>query len=284
MRLYGAAKIRVLVGCAPCQPYSGLNQKRPSALGMQPLERFAELITQVQPDVVSMENVRGLALEGKYPVFGQFLNTLRKQGYHVHHGVVNAADYGVPQDRHRLVLLASKLGPIGMTEPKIGKKPTVADAIGHLPVIRDGEQYKDDALHQSRKLSEINKSRIKATSHDGGDSRDWPENLKLSCHLKSSGKTFRNTVYGRMRWGRPAPTMTTQCVGLGNGRFGHPNQDRAISLREAALIQTFPSSYQFVRGRKYNTGDTARFIGNAVPIALAEAIGRSIKRHLQAHQ
>jgi DNA (cytosine-5)-methyltransferase 1 len=122
--------------------------------------------------------------------------------------------------------------------------------------------------------------RLKATPQ-GGSWADWSEDLQLKCHKKSSGKTYRS-IYGRMIWDDLAPTLTTHCTGIGNGRFGHPTQNRAISLREAALLQTFPRRYEFVKPRApLYSKIVSRQIGNAVPVRLGRIIARSIKRHLQ---
>lgn len=284
-RLFGdSAAIEVLVGCAPCQSFSGLNRRRKQRDKTVPLEKFARLIDGVRPHIVSMENVKGLANEEKFPVFGLFLDTLRKCGYHVYYEVIDCSNYGVPQRRKRLVLLASRLGPISLI-PKThdeSSRMTVRQAIGHLPPIEDGEVCDTDVLHRAGKLSDLNKRRIKATPADGGNQTSWSDDLKLKCHLKTSGKSYRFSVYGRMRWDEPAPTMTTQCVGLGNGRFGHPEQDRAISLREAAILQTFPDDYEFLEPRlELRVRLVAKFIGNAVPVKLARAIARSISSHLE---
>jgi DNA (cytosine-5)-methyltransferase 1 len=183
------------------------------------------------------------------------------------------------------VLLASKLGDIELIKrTHADKKVTVRDVIKDLRPLHDGEADQSDPLHRARKLSEKNLRRIKATPHDGGNSRSWSKDLVLACHRKESGKTYRGSVYGRMRWNEPAPTMTTQCVGIGNGRFGHPEQNRAISLREAALFQTFPKNYQFSDPREpFVTAHVAKFIGNAVPVKLGTVIGKSIKIHAQQH-
>jgi DNA (cytosine-5)-methyltransferase 1 len=158
---------------------------------------------------------------------------------------------------------------------------TVRDTIENLEPIKDGEISTKDPLHRARKLSPLNLKRIKATPHDGGSSTSWDDDLILACHKKKSGKSFKWSVYGRMRWDEPGPTMTTQCVGLGNGRFGHPEQDRAISLREAALLQTFPKDYEFSDPKEpIYTNHIAKFIGNAVPVRLGVVIGESIKAHL----
>jgi DNA (cytosine-5)-methyltransferase 1 len=157
---------------------------------------------------------------------------------------------------------------------------TVRDAIGNLSRIEDGIADVNDPLHCSRKLGDLNKRRIQA-SREGGFWREWPEELKLACHKKDGGASFRS-VYGRMSWDDVAPTMTTYCVGLGNGRFGHPEQDRAISMREAAIFQSFPKNYIFLNPDKpQSTATIARHIGNAVPVKLGEVIAESIKKHLK---
>lgn len=271
--------LKILVGCAPCQPYSKLNLKKPGKNEFKPLEKFAELIVKIKPEIVSMENVKDLI---KYPIFKQFKTTLEENGYKVSHQIVNTSDYGVPQNRKRLVLLASRLGEITLIDKThVKNKIKVKDIFKGLEPIEDGEASKKDPLHRARKLSPLNKRRIMATPPDGGSTHSWNEELKLACHKKPSGKTYSGTVYGRMSWNKPAPTMTTQCIGLGNGRFGHPEQHRAISLREAALIQTFPKSYKFVEDEnKIIINDVARFIGNAVPVKLGQVIAKSIRSHL----
>lgn len=277
--------ITVLAGCAPCQPFSMLNPKKVTKKELQPLEKFAQLIDEVRPDIVSMENVRGLADTKRNPIFGIFIDTLKRTGYNYTYEIVDVSEYGIPQARKRLVLLASRLGEISLVKrTHKTKKVTVRDVISGLKPISDGEVCTTDTLHRACKLSPMNLKRIKATPHDGGSSGSWKEELLLKCHKKKSGKTYRATVYGRMRWDQPAPTMTTQCVGLGNGRFGHPDQDRAISLREAALFQTFPESYLFSDpSTPIVSSHISKFIGNAVPVRLASIIGRSIKNHVRKH-
>jgi DNA (cytosine-5)-methyltransferase 1 len=286
-RLFGKKEktIRVLTGCAPCQPFSKLNLKRITKKQLEPLEKFAQLIHETKPDIVSMENVSGLADMKKYPIFKTFGDTLKKNGYKYKYEIVDVSEYGVPQKRKRLVLLASRFGEIELIKrTHRNKKVTVRDVIRHLEPLKAGEISKNDPLHRTRKLSPMNLKRIKATPHDGGNSDSWSENLILNCHKKESGKTYSSTVYGRMRWDEPAPTMTTQCVGLGNGRFGHPEQDRAISLREAAIFQTFPSGYKFLASDKQIiTAHVAKFIGNAVPVKLGAVIGKSIKKHVKQY-
>jgi DNA (cytosine-5)-methyltransferase 1 len=281
--LFGSKKntIRVLAGCAPCQPFSKLNPKQVTEKQLQPLEKFAQLINETLPDIVSMENVSGLANVGKYPVFQKFLDTLEKNNYKTDFKVINVADYGIPQNRKRLVLLASRFGEIELVEETHkNKKITVRDVISNLEPLESGEVSKKDPLHRVSKLSEKNLKRIKATPKNGGSSKSWSDDLRLECHKRESGKTY-TSVYGRMKWDAPSPTMTTQCVGLGNGRFGHPEQNRAISLREAAIFQTFPKGYTFTDPKeKIAVSKVARYIGNAVPVKLGSVIGKSINNHL----
>lgn len=274
--------ITVLVGCAPCQPYSKLNLKKTAQEELEPIEKFAQLIADFKPDIVSMENVPGLSNTKKHPVFQRFLDTLMENGYSFSFENIDVSRYGVPQRRRRLVLLASLHGEISLI-PKThaDNLVTVRDAIGGLEPIGHGEISPVDQLHRARKLSPINLERIRATPQDGGSSSSWDEHLVLECHKRKSGKTYKRSVYGRMKWDEPGPTMTTQCVGLGNGRFGHPEQDRAISVREAALLQTFPHDYQFVDPEKpFYTKHVAKFVGNAVPVRLGAVIGKSIKNHI----
>jgi DNA (cytosine-5)-methyltransferase 1 len=153
----------------------------------------------------------------------------------------------------------------------------------HLSPLAAGEVCPDDPLHRASELSPLNLRRIRH-SRPGGTWREWPRELVAECHKVNSGKTYPS-VYGRMEWDKPAPTITTQFFGFGNGRFGHPEQDRAISLREGALLQSFPKTYQFVKpGGEYCFKTIGRLIGNAVPVRLGEVVGRTIRRHLEEHQ
>lgn len=276
--LFEKDKIRLLAGCAPCQPFSTYSQPGRAERSdgkWKLLENFGRTIEELQPELVTMENVPQLL--GHW-VFKRFLKSL--SGYHVWHGVVRCAEYGVPQSRKRLVLLASQLGPVQLIEPTHADRAlTVRDAIAQLPSIPAGGAHPDDPLHVACNLSEINLRRIRA-SRPGGTWRDWPSDLLAECHEKESGKTYPS-VYGRMEWEAPSPTITTQCFGFGNGRFGHPEQDRAISLREAALIQTFPRHYRFVLdGHAIKFSTLGRLIGNAVPVRVGEVVAKSLVRHV----
>jgi len=287
--LYPKGSKKILVGCAPCQPFSVFNhkseknkEKRDADTKWRLLYSFAKLIEETKPDIISMENVPRLVSFNQGKVFKHFVATLERCGYHVTWSIINAQDYGVPQRRKRLILFGSKFGEIALIDKTIKEKRfvTVRDAIGHLPKIEDGVISPNDPLHRARKLTELNKKRIRATK-EGGFWRDWDESLWLDCHKKESGMHF-NSVYGRMSWNGVAPTITTYCVGLNNGRFGHPEQDRAITLREAALLQSFPQNYKFINPDiPFSSAKIARQIGNAVPVTLGVVIAKSIKKHLK---
>lgn len=270
----------LLAGCAPCQPFSTYSRVKQKSQAHKDerwnlLSSFGRIISEVKPDFVTMENVPGLA---EQQVFNDFLFLLSTNSYNFDYRVVFCPDYGMAQTRKRLVLVASRIGLINIPEPSNGQGNylTVADVIGRLPQIAAGETHKDDRLHRSSTLSPLNLKRILASA-PGGSWMDWPEELRASCHRKDSGKTYPS-VYGRMSWDEPSPTITTQCNGFGNGRFGHPDQNRAISLREAAMLQSFPRHYQFMEpGKKLSMAALAKMIGNAVPVRLGEIVGQSIK-------
>jgi DNA (cytosine-5)-methyltransferase 1 len=279
---FAGADVTLLAGCAPCQPFSTYSRSgRNSEYELQwPLvSAFGRLAKKLKPDLVTMENVPQLT---DHPVFEQLLTSLA--GYKKWWAVVECTSIGVPQTRKRLVLLASRLGSKGLELTKAAMQDTtVRQAIGALPAIRAGEGHPDDELHMAPSLSPLNLSRIRA-SRPGGTWRDWPSELRASCHQKTTGATYPS-VYGRMEWDRPAPTITTQCFGYGNGRFGHPEQDRAISLREAAMLQTFPETYAFApKGAPIKFNKMGRLIGNAVPVRLGEVIAKSLVTHTQAYE
>lgn len=274
--LWTPGAIRLLAGCAPCQPFSSYaNTATIDKAKWRLLKEFARLVDECAPDLVTMENVP--RLNGTAP-FKAFLSALKRGKYSVSYQVLNAADYGAPQQRKRLVLIASRLGPVAIPSPThqgTDKWVTVRQAIGHLPKLSDGQKCTDDPLHVASALSPLNQKRIRA-SRPGGTWRDWPLDIVAECHKRESGKHSAG-VYGRMEWDRPAPTMTTLCNGYGNGRFGHPDQHRAISLREAAIFQSFPSNYSFVKeNEEFSMKTLARLIGNAVPPKLGEAVARSL--------
>lgn len=282
--LYPEEHVKILVGCAPCQPYSSYTKRNnyPDE-NWKLVSRFADLIFGVQPEIVSMENVPDLATFNRGDVYHAFIDRLKGKGYYVtEYPRVYCPDYGIPQRRTRLVLFASKYGEIELVKKthSPSEYQTLRQTIGHLGPLEAGETCQNDPLHKASHLSRLNLRRMRA-SVPGGTWRDWPEELVAECHQKESGRNYAG-VYGRMVWDEPAPTITAQCYGFGNGRFGHPEQDRAVSLREAALLQTFPDDYAFVApGDRVCFRVVGRFVGNAVPVQLGRAIARSIKRHLE---
>jgi DNA (cytosine-5)-methyltransferase 1 len=282
-REWSGARHSLLAGCAPCQPFSLYSQGKATETDgrWNLLAEFQRLVLRTKPKLVTMENVPRLA---EQTIFNDFVTALKAAKYHVCFQIVKSADYGVPQQRERLVLLASRLGPVTLIPPTHAKKPrTVRQAISTLPPLMAGGEHPRDSLHQAATLSHTNLRRIRAST-PGGTWRDWDANLVAACHRKRSGKTYPS-VYGRMTWDQPAPTMTTQFFGFGNGRFGHPEQDRAISLREGAIIQSFPKTYRFVKpGQPIHFKTLGRLIGNAVPVKLGEAIGRSLIAHVRAYE
>ena len=285
-RQFRKAKFRILVGCAPCQPFSKYTQKhRQSSNKWELLRDFSRIIRETKPHVVSMENVPELV---HYAIFHDFLGSLEREGYFFTRDteaqIIYCPDYGIPQMRRRLVVLASRLNPIEVLPPTHTPEVylTVRDALCDMPPLDAGEKCQTDPLHRCSRLSTLNLKRIRH-SIPGGSWRDWPGKLVASCHQRISGETYPG-VYGRMEWDRPAPTITTQFFGYGNGRFGHPDQDRAISLREGAILQTFPGNYNFFESDKDITfSKVGRMIGNAVPVRLGTIIGKSILTHITSY-
>ena len=277
--------LKILVGCAPCQPFSSYSfkHKEKDEKKMNLLYAFSRLVKETLPTIVSMENVPQLATSpNNVRIFQDFVDKLKSLGYEVHYEVVYCPDYGIPQTRKRLVLLASRLGEIRLIPKTHGEKnyATVRETIGMLPPVEAGEYDPNDPLHRARALNATNMKRIRNTK-EGGSWKDWPDELLLECYKKKSGRTY-SSVYGRMKWDAPSPTMTTHCTGLGNGRFGHPEQDRAITLREAALLQSFPMEYKFFdKVENCNPSVICRQIGNAVPPKLGQVIAKSIREHLK---
>ena len=275
------AGVKVLVGCAPCQTFSTHSAKIRKQRDLKKdtrwhlLGQFSRIIKEAEPDIVSMENVPLLV---RQDVFNTFVKNLKKSGFIVSYQVVNCSQYGVPQNRKRLVLLASRTEKIEMRD-ELSRIRTVREAIADLPKIPAGGRCKKDPLHVAPKLDDTNLKRIQA-SKPGGAWTDWPDTLLPDCYKKESGSSYQS-VYGRMRWDGVAPTLTTQFYRYGTGRYGHPEQHRALSLREGALLQTFPKQYRFLPpGEQVTFTRIGRHIGNAVPPSLGRAIGKTIALHL----
>lgn len=273
----------LFAACAPCQPFTKQKTtKRKSDSRLNLLDEFHRFVTVFRPDYILIENVPGLQkIKSDEGALGRFLRLLDKHQYKYDVTVLRSQDYGVPQRRRRLVLVASLVGNIEVPEPTHGPGrdnetfENVWNWIGDLPAIAAGEKHPYVKNHQSAKLSELNLTRIKATP-EGGGRLDWPKELMLKCHKSYTGHT---DVYGRLHKDRPATAMTTRCISLSNGRYGHPTQSRAISVREAARLQTFDDNFEFFG----SINSMAKQIGNAVPVRLAAIIGSHMKSHYQEH-
>ena len=275
-------QIKILAGCAPCQPFSPHSNKvknKGQTKRWRLISEFKRLVKETSPDIVTMENVPNLANQR---IFKDFVAFLKQSGYLVSYSNVYCPDYGIPQKRRRLVLLASKFGEISLI-PKTHSEEnyvTLKQAIGHLPPVEAGQACESDPLHRTTKLSEINLQRIKA-SKPNGTWLDWSEDLQLACHKKNTGNTYK-AVYGRMSWDEPSSTITTQFYNYGTGRFGHPTQNRGLTVREAAILQTFPDDYKFYEKDVF-IKRLGVHIGNAVPVDLGFIIGKSILKHIEGH-
>lgn len=265
----------LFAGCAPCQSFSQQrrrsSKKRPDATV---LGEFGRLVEEILPGGVLVENVPGIAKVKGRSTFRRFLEVLDRNGYSYVWDTLNAKDYGVPQNRLRMVLIAIRNGQASLPERTHGNGllpyKTVRAAIEKFPPLVAGESNPDVLNHTAASIMQINMERLLATPHDGGDRRAWPKRLVLKCH--KNGHKGHSDVYGRMFWDQPAPTLTGKCYSISNGRYGHPEQDRAISLREAASLQTFPDDYTFYG----NQAQKGLQIGNAVPVLLGEVLGRHI--------
>jgi DNA (cytosine-5)-methyltransferase 1 len=273
-------QLSVLLACPPCQGFSSAKRKGSSYDPRNELVfEFVRLTKELLPKTIAMENVPGLSRGKGKLIFLEAIDQLNKMGYDTVYDILNSADYGVPQNRKRIILLGSRIKEIRLRLPekcikKENEKVTVFDAIGDLPKIENGKKHKNDPMHVAAKLSAINLERLMLTPHNGGSWKTWPDHLKLNCHRGEN--IGHSDVYGRMEWKKSAPTLTGGCTAISKGRFGHPEQNRAISLREAARLQSFPDSYNFMGSFTSIT----KQIGNAVPPLLAKNIAEEIKSML----
>lgn len=297
-------ELYLLAGCPPCQNFSSQNRngrKKSKGEKEKLLHQYLRIIKEIYPPFVLMENVSGLKNKENLPILNEFLESLRNESeiddrkkYFVIYNILNAADYGVPQKRKRFVLHAIRKDMynllvangynISLPTPSHNQKGengllpwnTVWEAIGDLPPIKAGETYVGEGIfnHKCASLSDINLERISIIRKNGGSRIGLPSNLVLNCHKKYNG---HKDVYGIMDPNKPAPTMTGGCLCYSKGRFGHPYQNRAISIREAARIQTFPDDFIF----SDSITKSSLEIGNAVPVKLVEASGKSIMKEIK---
>ncbi len=268
----------VLSGCSPCQFWSKINTDRTQSEKTAFLLReFRKFVEWFRPGFVIIENVPGLFSRRGESALPQFLRVLEREGYSYAHDVVNALRYGVPQNRRRYLLIASRVSekvtlPAGRDDTNLRVRSFLGETNG-FPKIEAGHFDSTMRLHSAAGLSPQNLQRIRRTAANGGDRMAWKNDESLQIDAYRGRDDIFRDVYARMSWDRPAPTITTRFNSFSNGRFGHPEEDRAISLREGATLQTFPKSYRFLAA---NQATIARHIGNAVPPALAEHIGRHL--------
>lgn len=267
----------ILVGCSPCQFYSIINSDKNKSLKSKDLLRnFARFIDYYRPGYVLVENVPGITTN-KESILPFFLSELERLGYKYDKKIVNMNDYGIPQSRRRFSLIATRLDDVEIQFPaKSEKRLTVRDVLGEengFAKIAAGHKDASDFKHTVAGLSSKGLKRMQKTRHDGGSRLDWADNpeLQLKCFVDHDD-CFKDT-YGRMWWDKPAPTITTKFFSISNGRFGHPEEDRAISIREGATLQTFPKEYVF---KTNSIATAAKLIGNAVPCEYARRLGEVI--------
>lgn len=269
----------VFCGCSPCQFWSKIRTDKTKSLKTAFLLRqFQRFIRHFRPGYVIVENVPGLYNRKDNAILVEFLSFLSAQGYNYNDGIINANHYGVPQNRKRYLLIASRVSSITpLPTISTAAYPKVADFIGvnnGFARIENGHRDNTPFLHTAAALSEKNLQRITLTPASGGDRTAWANHPDLQIDAYRGKDHIFRDVYGRMTWNKPAPTITTRFISLSNGRFGHPEENRAISIREGATLQTFPPDYQF---HAKNLTSLARQIGNAVPPALAKRIGEHLK-------
>ena len=286
-------EVKLFCGCAPCQPFTKqkTNAKKYTTKDNRRglLAYFSAIVHDCLPELVFVENVPGLqkvSPEDEGP-FSLFVEQLKQDGYCVDYSVIAAKDYGSPQVRRRLVLLASRMGTIFLPAPTHGPNSakaymTVRDAIAAFPSVENGTEHPDKRRypnHRAARLSSLNLKRIRHTGVNGR--HDWPDSLLPTCYTKkTNGKRYNghSDCYTRLAWDEPAPGLTTRCISYSNGRFGHPEQDRAITVREAARLQGFPNNFVFTG----SLNSMARQIGNAVPVQVAKAFGRHFIKHIRS--
>lgn len=268
----------ILIGCSPCQFWSIINtDKTKSQKSKNLLIEFQRFVEYFNPGYVVVENVPGVLRKKSESGLEAFITMLKSRGYVVHFRVHNVNDYGVPQNRMRFTLIANRVSEQELEPVKYeGERLTVADVLGEhngFPKIAAGHKDTSDFRHTTARITPINKERLQLVEKDGGDRLAFAhiERLQLKC-FKGKNNSFKDT-YGRMWWNKPSPTITTKFFSISNGRFAHPEEDRALSLREGATLQSFPKTFKLEGS---NIESIARIVGNAVPPEYARRIGLAI--------
>lgn len=270
----------IFICCSPCQFWTKINTiKDKSIISKNLLIEFKRFVSYFRPAYIVIENVPGLLKNKKEKVLENFLDFINKESYVYDHDVINANYHGVPQKRKRYLLIATRINEIiNLPENEETEHLTVRNFIGNhnrFPVVEDGHKDETDFMHTTASLSNKNRKRIRKTPSNGGTRLSWKDDPELQINAYRGKDNIFKDVYGRMFWNKPAPTITTRFNSFSNGRFGHPKEHRAISLREGATLQTFPKNYVF---KGPNENSIARQIGNAVPPELAKRVGLTIIR------
>lgn len=268
----------IFIGCSPCQYWTRINTDRKNSLNTKDLlDKFRLFVEWFRPGYIVIENVPRFLKCKNENVLGDFIEFLKRKSYNYHPDIINANLYGVPQNRKRFLLIATRVSNhIQIPEGEPDDRLVVRNFIGihkGFPAIEAGHRDETDFIHTSANLSENNKKRIQKTKKNGGNRYAWKDDSELQIRAYKGKDDYFRDVYGRMSWDKPAPTITTKFHSLSNGRFGHPEEDRAISLREGATLQTFPLNYVF---KGSSIASISRQIGNAVPPELARRIGNVI--------
>jgi DNA (cytosine-5)-methyltransferase 1 len=269
----------VFIGCSPCQYWTKINTlKKKSIPTKDLLMQFQRFIDYFKPGYIVIENVPGLLKRKEESQLGDFLLYLDEHSYIHRETVINSWYYGVPQQRKRFILIASRVSDkVGIPGPEENPSLVLKNFIGEengFEKIEAGHDDTSDFLHTAAKVSKKNLMRLKITPSDGGNRYAWKDDPELQINAyKGKDNIFRD-VYGRMFWNKPAPTITTKFIRTSSGRFSHPEEHRGLSLREGATLQTFPESYVF---KGSNIDSIAKQIGNAVPPELAKRLGKSIQ-------
>lgn len=277
---FGESDGNILIGCAPCQGFSshrndeGKNDPRNSLF-----VDFARIAAKIRPDAVVVENVPEILTERYWPFVQHVRQILEKAGYYVHVNVHNMAEFGVPQERFRALMLAMKK-PFAAPEGFLSRHDflTVRDAISDLPPVEAGVRHPSDPMHFSAGHKQSTIDTIHAVPKDGGNRPDHVGPACLRRAKERNGKAIYEDVYGRLHWDKPAITITAYARNPASGRFVHPEQDRGLTVREAALLQGFPKGYEILG----NLDERFRQIGNAVPPAFSAYLGMHVVGELLA--
>jgi DNA (cytosine-5)-methyltransferase 1 len=277
-------EVDLIAGCPPCQGFTRLTENNAREDPRNGLVRqYLHYVREILPRACMLENVPGLTKRGK-PFFVELCEGLEEAGYVVTHDVLELADYGVPQFRKRLVLLASREGRIAIPRPTHKKnRRTVKSVIGNLPSpplrseVVAGDVEPAYEWHYARDVAPVVRQRLEHALANGGSRTSLPRDLRLACHQRRPNGYY--DVYGVMSWDAPSPTITSGCTNASKGRFGHPEEPRPLTAREAARLQTFPLNYKF---KGSGLESVAAQIGNALPKRFAKVVGQAVARHLTA--